>query len=59
MKTVMNVTRNLLTINIDGRNGAIYLPKRGKILLTTEEYASLDVKALVRGGYLRVIGGDR
>ena len=58
MKTVMNVTRNLLTINLDGQEEGLYLPKRAKAILTAEQFASLDVKALVRGGYLRVVGGE-
>lgn len=59
MKTVMNVTRNTLTINLDGEKEGLHLPRRAKAVLTDKQYKSTHVQALVGDGYLRVLGGDK
>jgi len=56
--TVQNVTRRQKVLNLPSRKDALYLPPRGKALLTEEEFKSTDVQALVRQGFLRLIGGE-
>jgi len=58
MKTVMNVSKNTKTINLNGKKSSLYLPRRAKAQLTEQEFGSPDVQALIRNGYLRVLGGD-
>lgn len=58
MKTVMNVSRNSKTINLEGQKDGLHLPRRAKVALTEKQFMSQDVQALVRRGYLRVLGGD-
>ena len=56
--TVLNVTRRQKVINLPSRKEGVYLPPRGRALLTEEEFKSPDVQALMRYGILRVIGGE-
>lgn len=56
--TVLNVTRRQKVVNLPSRKNALYLPPRGRVLLTEEDFKSVDVQALLRQGILRQIGGE-
>jgi len=57
MRTVKNVKRRPRVMDLAGRKSALHLPGRAKAVLTEKEFQSPDVQRLIRGGYLKEIGG--
>lgn len=54
MYTVMNPKRRQRVINLP--NKTLYLDGRGRAVLTEAEFNSVEVQALLREGYLKVVG---
>jgi len=58
MREVKNIKREPRVVNLVGHTNAIYIPPRGKVALTETEFNSVEIKALIREGYLRETGGS-
>ena len=57
MYTVKNKTRDMVVVNVKNESGkwvGLYIPKRGRIALTEDQWNSPDVQAKVRQGVLKL-----
>jgi len=57
MHTVKNKKRRQRAINLPGKT--LYLPPRGKALLTDKEFQCVEIQQLLLGGYISEVGGER
>ena len=56
MHTVLNPKRQMRVINLPGGK-ALYLEARAKASLTEMEFNCVEVQALIREGFLKIVEG--